>query len=1081
MIFPRSVSNSTARLFFVLAELAALALTGARAFGQSQTGFTYNGVAYTSYQASEYLETPQGPDGTAAMAAYGVNYATVLATQYVQSYTSNSIAPDSSTPTDAAVVAAIANLRNSGIKVALKPQVDSDDGVWRGEFEPTDSAAWFASYQTFIVHYATIAQAQGVDLFVIGCEFATLSGSTYQSNWETIISAVRAVYTGPITYAANATGRNDEFTTVSFWPLLDLIGVDGYFPLTNHDNPTVAQLVSAWTTATDNKQGFAPLTALQNVQVSVLNAKTGTTMPLIFTEIGYTSTAGTNEAPYDYTPTGAYDPTEQANCYQAFFQVFSQESSWVKGVFWWAWNVSPPGTDDTGYTPQNKPAGDVLAQWYGGEYFTLTSTPAALSVTQGGSANDSITVTNGNGFTDSVTLAVSGLPSGVTEAVIYAPNVPGQTVLGFTASSTAAVGTYPVTVTGTSSSGALTTFTTIALTVSAPMGFTLASSAPALSVNQGSSGTDTITVNDVGGFNGNVTLSASGLPSGVTATFATNPTAGSSVMTLTAGSAAVTGTITITITGNVSSTCGPPCQIPSATTNIALTVNAPSFTLLPSVTDLSLIQGTSSIGDTISLVDAGGFAGSVTLAATGLPSGVTAAFGTNPTSGSSVLTLTASSTAATGGPVTVTITGTSGNLTATTTVALTVNPPPSFTLSASPTAVTILQGLISGTSSSTITVSDLGGFTGKVTLAASGLPSGVTASFGTDPTNGTSTLTLVASSTATLGEATVTITGSMPSVCGLPCQIPSASTTIALTVNPAPSFALQASPPTLTVTQGASGTSNIIVTGANGFNEAVTLTASGLPSGVTASFATNPTTNSSVLTLAASSTAATGLATVTILGSAPSQGGVSCGLPCNLTESTTIALTVNAAPIPGFTILPSPSSLLVTAGGGSTSIITVTPVNGFTGSVALTAAVTSSPSGAQNPPTLSFGSTSPVTISGSANGQATLTLNTTAARGCSAILQRPAFPWTISGSAALACLLLFAIPARPRSRWKTLGLVAFCMILTGGIMACGGSSGSGTCNAFTPGTTTGAYTITVSASSSSTTFPVATTVTLNVH
>jgi hypothetical protein len=66
-----------------------------------------------------------------------------------------------------------------------------------------------------------------------------------------------------------------------------------------------------------------------------------------------------------------------------------------------------------------------------------------------------------------------------------------------------------------------------------------------------------------------------------------------------------------------------------------------------------------------------GFTGSVTLAATGLPSGVTVAYGTNPTTSTSVLTFTASSTATTGA-ATVTIKGTSGSLTATTTITLTV-------------------------------------------------------------------------------------------------------------------------------------------------------------------------------------------------------------------------------------------------------------------------------------------------------------------------------------------------------------------------------------------------------------------------
>ena len=119
----------------------------------------------------------------------------------------------------------------------------------------------------------------------------------------------------------------------------------------------------------------------------------------------------------------------------------------------------------------------------------------------------------------------------------------------------------------TGASGSATANTTIALTVNpiTTAGFTLAPSAPTLSVTQGSSTTDTITVTDKGGFTGSVTLSASGLPSGVTATFGTNPTTGSSVVTFAASSSATTGNATVTING-VSGTT-------TASTTIALTVN----------------------------------------------------------------------------------------------------------------------------------------------------------------------------------------------------------------------------------------------------------------------------------------------------------------------------------------------------------------------------------------------------------------------------------------------------------------------------------------------------------------------------
>ena len=200
---------------------------------------------------------------------------------------------------------------------------------------------------------------------------------------------------------------------------------------------------------------------------------------------------------------------------------------------------------------------------------------------------------------------------------------------------------------------------------------------------------------------------------------------------------------------------------------------------------------------------------------------------------------------------------------------------PNFSLSASPSSLTVTQG---SSGSSTITVTPSGGFTGSVTLSTSALPAGVTASFGTNPTTGSSVVTFTASSTATTGTSSVTITG----VSGTLSHTTSISLTI--TASATPNFSLSASPSSLSVTQGSSGSSTITVSPSGGFTGSVTLSNSALPSGVTASFGTNPTTSTSVLTFTASSTATTGTSTITIT-----------GVSGTLSHTTTISLTINAA------------------------------------------------------------------------------------------------------------------------------------------------------------------------------------------
>jgi hypothetical protein len=169
---------------------------------------------------------------------------------------------------------------------------------------------------------------------------------------------------------------------------------------------------------------------------------------------------------------------------------------------------------------------------------------------------------------------------------------------------------------------------------------------------------------------------------------------------------------------------------------------------------------------------------------------------------------------------------------------------------------------------------------------------------------------------------------------------------------------------------------------------------------------------------------------------------------------------------PGLTVGGTAVTVTPGATTGNTSTISVTPVGGFTGSVVLTATVTSSPSGAQYAPTLTFGTTSPVSITGTAAGSATLTISTTAAT--SSTLVRPerfGAPWYATGGAALACILFFGIPAR--RKWRRLfGMLTLLVILGGGISACGGSgSGNGGGGQGIPGTTPGTYTVTITGTS----------------
>src|SRR4029077_7870935 len=146
-----------------------------------------------------------------------------------------------------------------------------------------------------------------------------------------------------------------------------------------------------------------------------------------------------------------------------------------------------------------------------------------------------VTVTPQNGFNGSVSLSVSGLPNGVIPTFSPASTM-GSSTLTLTASTTATTGTFPLTITGTS--GSLSNTTPLSLTVVMPPRYSISASTNSLTVTQGASGTSTVTINPLNGFTGSVSLSASGLPAGVTPTFSPASTTGSSILTLAASSAA---------------------------------------------------------------------------------------------------------------------------------------------------------------------------------------------------------------------------------------------------------------------------------------------------------------------------------------------------------------------------------------------------------------------------------------------------------------------------------------------------------------------------------------------------------------
>jgi hypothetical protein len=182
--------------------------------------------------------------------------------------------------------------------------------------------------------------------------------------------------------------------------------------------------------------------------------------------------------------------------------------------------------------------------------------------------------------------------------------------------------------------------------------------------------------------------------------------------------------------------------------------------------------------------------------------------------------------------------------------------------------------------------------------------------------------------------------------------------------------------------------------------------------------------------------------------------------------SGTSAITVVQAAKPGFTVSGGNLSLKAGATTGNSISITITPTNGFTGNVSFTAQIVSGPgSSILNYPSLSFGGTSPVSITGTSSGSATLTILSTGKS--TAAVRSPSGPLHTTGVASLAllCFPPLCLGSRRARRSRLLWLLPFlamCFSLT----ACGSGTGSSTSQNQTS-TPAGTYTISILGSSGS--------------
>jgi len=205
-----------------------------------------------------------------------------------------------------------------GLKIMIKPHISywGSPFDWRGEIQFNTEQKWarfFDTYEKWITMVARLSE--NADAFVVGTE---LDATVHHANhWRAIISAVRDEFDGPLTYAANW----DSYEKITFWDALDVIGIQAYFPLVDHENlPTTEELDAGW------RQIINELRAYSRQHKK----------KILLAELGYNRSSQAAHRPWSYREGGPNAERIQKRSLDSALRAVKQ-NDFIVGAFLWKW------------------------------------------------------------------------------------------------------------------------------------------------------------------------------------------------------------------------------------------------------------------------------------------------------------------------------------------------------------------------------------------------------------------------------------------------------------------------------------------------------------------------------------------------------------------------------------------------------------------------------------------------------------------------------------------------------------------------------------------------------------------------
>lgn len=229
-----------------------------------------------------------------------------------------------------------------GLKVLLVPHLWVETGGWRALIDPGDEAAWKRwtdAYRSFVLTWAEVAREGAAEMFSVGVELRSWVTTPHAASMRAIIADVRKVYPGLVTYSANW----DDVQDTMILGDLDVIGINAFYPLADHEGASITELMAGG----------------RNVASGIESLARSTGLPVVLTEIGYTTRPDPAVKPWEWPDAMKdvkVDQKAQAEAYTALIAPLL-DARFCAGFFLWRTYADPDDVSqeaEWGFSPRGK-------------------------------------------------------------------------------------------------------------------------------------------------------------------------------------------------------------------------------------------------------------------------------------------------------------------------------------------------------------------------------------------------------------------------------------------------------------------------------------------------------------------------------------------------------------------------------------------------------------------------------------------------------------------------------------------------------------------------------------------------------